>query len=159
MGWLVNTTPRPLYPRERPGTHCIEGWVGPRVGLDGCEKSPPPQPVFDPRTFQPVGSRYPDLGLTYREIKKYFRIFSVSVAVWTKHLLKTWLQFYRYTDLEYSSYLAVQCSPWCNGICCPWWLTFPHNDMKASMGRNGEPRAAYDGVVTVKVGRVFPHHT
>jgi len=24
-----------LYPRERPGTHCTVGWVGPRAGLDG----------------------------------------------------------------------------------------------------------------------------
>ena len=38
---MVNATPRPLYPRERPGTHCIGGWVGPRAGLDGCGKSPP----------------------------------------------------------------------------------------------------------------------
>jgi hypothetical protein len=34
MGWVVSTTPRPLYPRERLGTHCTEGWVGPRAGLD-----------------------------------------------------------------------------------------------------------------------------
>jgi hypothetical protein len=34
---------RPLYPRERPGTYCIGGWVGPRVGLDGCGKSQPYQ--------------------------------------------------------------------------------------------------------------------
>ena len=34
MGWVVKATPRPLYPRERPGTHCIGGWVGPRAGLD-----------------------------------------------------------------------------------------------------------------------------
>ena len=27
MGWVVNATPRPIYPRERPGTHCIGGWV------------------------------------------------------------------------------------------------------------------------------------
>jgi hypothetical protein len=33
-GWVVSTTPRPLYPRERPGTHCTGGWVGPRAGLD-----------------------------------------------------------------------------------------------------------------------------
>ena len=26
--------PAVLYPRERPGTHCIGGWVGPRAGLD-----------------------------------------------------------------------------------------------------------------------------
>jgi hypothetical protein len=45
--------------RERPGTHCIGGWVGSRVGLDGCGKSPP-TPVFDPRTVQPVASRYTD---------------------------------------------------------------------------------------------------
>jgi len=59
MGCLVNATPRPLYPRERPGTHCIGGWVGPRVGVDGCGKSLPP-PGFDPRTVQPVASRYTD---------------------------------------------------------------------------------------------------
>jgi hypothetical protein len=40
-GWVVGTTPRPLYPQERPGTHCIGCWVGPRVGLDVCEKSRP----------------------------------------------------------------------------------------------------------------------
>jgi hypothetical protein len=36
--WVVSTTP---WPRERPGTHCIGGWVGPRAGLDVCEKSRP----------------------------------------------------------------------------------------------------------------------
>ena len=35
MGWVVNATPRPLYPRERPGTHCTGGWVGTRAGPDG----------------------------------------------------------------------------------------------------------------------------
>jgi hypothetical protein len=39
--WAVNATPRPLYPRERPGTLCLGGWVGPRAGLDGCGKSHP----------------------------------------------------------------------------------------------------------------------
>jgi hypothetical protein len=32
---------RPLYPLERPGAHCTGGWVGPRAGLDVCEKSRP----------------------------------------------------------------------------------------------------------------------
>jgi hypothetical protein len=45
--WVVNATPRPLYPRERPGTHCIGGRSG-RVRLI----SPPP--VFEPLTVQPV---------------------------------------------------------------------------------------------------------
>ena len=55
MGWVVNATPRPLYPRERTGTHCIGGRVGLRAGLDGCGKSRPP-PGFDPRTVQPVAT-------------------------------------------------------------------------------------------------------
>jgi hypothetical protein len=59
MGWMFNATPRPLYPRERPGTYCIGGWVGPRDGLDWCGKSRPQQ-GFDHRTVQPVASRYTD---------------------------------------------------------------------------------------------------
>ena len=37
-GW---STPCPgcLIPGERHGTRCIGGWVDPRPGLDGCEKS------------------------------------------------------------------------------------------------------------------------
>ena len=30
-----------LYPREKPGTDCVGGWVGPGAGLDGCGKSRP----------------------------------------------------------------------------------------------------------------------
>jgi hypothetical protein len=44
--WVVSTTPRPLYPWERHGTHCTEGWVGPRAGLDLCEKSRPHRDFF-----------------------------------------------------------------------------------------------------------------
>ena len=51
--------PPVLYPRKRPGTHCTGGWVGPRADLDRCGKSRPP-PGFDPRTVQPVASRYTD---------------------------------------------------------------------------------------------------
>ena len=52
MGWVVNATPRPLYPRERSGTHCIGGWLGPRARVDGCGKS------FPHRDSIP-GLRYP----------------------------------------------------------------------------------------------------
>jgi len=48
MWWVVNATPRPLYPRERPRTRCIGGWVGPRAGLDGCGKSRPPTGIRSP---------------------------------------------------------------------------------------------------------------
>jgi hypothetical protein len=37
--WVVNTSPRPLYPRERHGIRGTGSWVGPRAGLDVCEKS------------------------------------------------------------------------------------------------------------------------
>jgi len=33
--------PAALYHRKRPGTHCTGGWVGPRAGLERCEKSRP----------------------------------------------------------------------------------------------------------------------
>ena len=59
MGWVVKATPRPLYPRERPGTHRTGGWGGPRAGLDGIGESHPSR-GFDPRTVQPVASRYTD---------------------------------------------------------------------------------------------------
>ena len=36
MGVVVDATPRPFYPRERPGTHCTGGCVLSRAGLDGC---------------------------------------------------------------------------------------------------------------------------
>ena len=37
MGRVIDATPRPLYFRKRPGTHCIGGWVGHRAGLEGVE--------------------------------------------------------------------------------------------------------------------------
>jgi hypothetical protein len=55
MGWVVNATPLPLYPRERPGTHCIRGGVGPRAGLSGRGKSRPPT-GFKTKTSEEVKS-------------------------------------------------------------------------------------------------------
>jgi len=72
-GWVVNAMPRPLYPWERPGNHCIGGWVGPRVSLDGCEKSRLTL-GFDPRTVQPVVIRYTDwaiLACTFLPLSEY----------------------------------------------------------------------------------------
>ena len=34
--WVENSTPRLFYPREIPGTHHIEGWLGPVADLDRC---------------------------------------------------------------------------------------------------------------------------
>jgi hypothetical protein len=56
-------TPAALPPGKKPGTHCTEGWVGHRAGLDGCGKFRP-APGFDPRTVQPVASRYTDCDIS-----------------------------------------------------------------------------------------------
>jgi len=45
-------TPTALYPRERAGTHCTGGRVGPRAGMDGRKISTPPE--FDLRTVLSV---------------------------------------------------------------------------------------------------------
>ena len=63
MRWVVRITPQVLYPRESPGTYCIGGWVCPRAGLDGCGKSRPPPPGFDPWTVKPVASHYTDCAI------------------------------------------------------------------------------------------------
>ena len=41
MGWGSAPCLGRLYPRERPGTHCTGGLVGPRAGLDGRKISSP----------------------------------------------------------------------------------------------------------------------
>jgi hypothetical protein len=48
MGWVANDTSRPLFPRERPGIHCIGGWVSLRADLERRGKS------------RPTGTRSPD---------------------------------------------------------------------------------------------------
>ena len=60
MGWVVNATLRPLYPREGSGTPCIRGWVGPWAGLDGCGKISPPTGIRSPDRPVSVASRYTD---------------------------------------------------------------------------------------------------
>jgi hypothetical protein len=62
MGWVVNDTPRPLYPRERPGTHCTGGWVELRA-RSGRVRKISSLPGFDPRTVQPVSSSYTDCAI------------------------------------------------------------------------------------------------
>ena len=55
-GW---STPRPGKETRHP---LYRRLVGPRSCLDGCGKSAP-SPGFDPRTVQPVASRYTDSSI------------------------------------------------------------------------------------------------
>jgi len=54
----------PPPPRERPGTHCLGGRLGPRAGLDLCGKSRPPTGIRS-RPVQPVASRYTDWAILH----------------------------------------------------------------------------------------------
>ena len=63
-GWVVNATPRPLYPRKRDPIPSVQevGWASQsRSGRVG--KISPPRPGFDPRTVQPVASFYTDCDI------------------------------------------------------------------------------------------------
>jgi hypothetical protein len=87
-------TPAAIYPRERPGTHCTGGWVGPRAGLNRCGKSRPSL-EFDSRTFQHVASRYTDYAtratkLTVTDNKfLLFRWFWVQLIAQNQYIV-TW---------------------------------------------------------------------
>jgi hypothetical protein len=49
MGWVVNATPRSLYPEERPGTYCVwEGGLAPGPDWTGVE------------SLDPTGIQHPD---------------------------------------------------------------------------------------------------
>jgi hypothetical protein len=54
--------PAAPYPRERPGTRFTGGLGGPQGRSRRVQKISP-TPGFDPRTVQPVGSRYTDYAI------------------------------------------------------------------------------------------------
>jgi hypothetical protein len=62
LGWVVNATPRPLYPREKDPAPIVQeaGWSQCRSGRAQKISSPL---GFDPRTVQPVVRRYTDYAL------------------------------------------------------------------------------------------------
>ena len=59
VGGKGHATLRPFYPWGIRSTHCIGGWVGFTVGLEGCGESRP-LPGIDPRAVQPVANPYTD---------------------------------------------------------------------------------------------------
>ena len=69
-GWVVNATPWQLYPRELPGIHCIQGWVGPKTGPNGCGKYHLHRHSI-PRRLQPVARRYTEYATPAHEVSRY----------------------------------------------------------------------------------------
>jgi hypothetical protein len=64
MGWVVNATARPLYPRERDPMPIVlsRRLDGPQGRYERVRKISP-LPEFDLRTVQPVVSRYTDWAI------------------------------------------------------------------------------------------------
>jgi hypothetical protein len=86
MGWVVNATLRPLHSREKPGTYCIGGWVGPRAGLDGCGKSCPHRDSI-PGPSSPY--RVAILSELSRPRRKAV---TLRFSVWTSNYIEYWCQ-------------------------------------------------------------------
>jgi hypothetical protein len=59
MGWVVNATLRPLYPRQRDPVPIYRRLSGAQ-GRSGRVRKILPPPGFDPRTVQLVASCYND---------------------------------------------------------------------------------------------------
>jgi hypothetical protein len=66
--WVVSTTLRPLYLRQRPGVLRTGGWVGFGAGLDDKVNLPPAW--LKPRNVQPVASPLPT-ALSYHPSLSY----------------------------------------------------------------------------------------
>ena len=59
MGWVFNATTRPLYPGKQTRNLLDRRLSGHKGGSKRVRKISPP-PGFDPRTVQPLASRYTD---------------------------------------------------------------------------------------------------
>jgi len=62
MGWVVDATPRPHYPRGKTRYPLYRRLGGPQGRSERVRKISLP-PGFDPRTVQPVASRYTDWAI------------------------------------------------------------------------------------------------
>jgi hypothetical protein len=101
MEWVVNATPRPLYPRERDP---LGGWVGPRAGLEECEK-PRPHRVSIPGPSSPWRVAIP----TALSRPTHCKCMSVILFVLTLTSQNSWRPSIYY-DLKYYTF-ARGCLP------------------------------------------------
>jgi hypothetical protein len=63
------TPPAAVPPGKGPGTRWVASMVGLSAGLDGFGKSHPPL-GFDPRTVQPLASRYTDRAVPVHKLSE-----------------------------------------------------------------------------------------
>ena len=74
-GWGVSVTPRPLFTPGKTGYPLYRRLGGPQ-GLAGQLRNISPPPGFDPRTVQPVASRYTDY--TTRPTDKHMKTLCIT---------------------------------------------------------------------------------
>jgi hypothetical protein len=103
MGWVVNAKPLTLYPRERPGAHCIGGNCG-LQGRSGLLWKISPPTGFDPRTVHPVVNRYTNYAiLTLRMcVLIYLRMYACMLTITTRPNRRLeYIEIYRHYLLIY----------------------------------------------------------
>jgi len=102
-GWSTPPLPRPIYPWERPGTRCIEGWVGLRDGLDGCRRlrlnrDSIPGPSRPLRVAILTELYRPALYTIYTHIHTYIHIYiHIYIHTYTHTYIHTYINTYIHT--------------------------------------------------------------
>ena len=129
MGWVVNDTSWPLYPRERPGTHRIGGWVGLRVGLDWYRKSCPHRESIPDRPTRSESLHQLSYPGPYIYIYIYMETFCVffGLASWISYLSVTLnhLQCLHNCKKIYnlkSDIIKKGCLNFCHGFLCRYYI-------------------------------------
>ena len=114
MGWVVNDTPRPLYPPERPSTQLYRRLGGPQRRSGRVRKISPP-PEFDLRTVLPVASVGDDNTIKYiNTIKAHFLVCNTFYA-------QSGLAF-----LHFFKFFPFSASP-VPTVCTPNRYSIPHS--------------------------------
>ena len=99
MGWVVNATSRPFYPRESdPGTSSVGGWVGPRSGSGQERKTSPPTGIRSADRPTCSESLYRLISLLHVVKTGRGKCDQNSSIDWWKQGIKT--QFYMLTELS-----------------------------------------------------------
>jgi hypothetical protein len=77
MGWVVNTTPQPLYPPGKETQYPLYRRLGESQSRSGLVRKNSPPSGFDIRTVQPVASLYTDWAIPVHPIHGF-----IHLVVW-----------------------------------------------------------------------------
>ena len=94
-------------PREWPGTHCIGGWVCPRVGRDGLWKSCPSTGIRPPDRPACSESLYCLSSPGLKNYDKYTGLSKKMDGIWNRYNLKSTGRIYTFGVLKCSEEFKV----------------------------------------------------